>query len=194
MLLKLPLRRLPTATRLGGSLSKHVILHSLIIKMSEESVSSYQAAGEEDRQFKVIRLLADYPDMSQRDLATHVGISLGSLNYCLKALMNKGFVKLENFQNSKHKFKYGYILTPSGIAHKVAITGRFLKRKMREYEALKVEIEGLESELGTADGKLRRAPCKWDSDSSRHSLWRLRHTVVDFEPYWLSQAVSVSDG
>ena len=150
--------------------------------MSEESVSSYQAAGEEDRQFKVIRLLADYPVMSQRDSATHVGISLGPLNYCLKALIDKGFVKLENFQNSKHKFKYGYILTPSRIAHKVAITGRFLKRKMREYEALKVEIEGLESELGTAVGKLRRVPCKWDSDSSRYSLWRLRHRLWTLSP------------
>ena len=85
--------------------------------------------------------------MSQRDLAANVGISLGSLNYCLKALMDKGFVKLENFQNSKHKFKYVYILTPAGIAQKVALTGRFLKRKMREYEALKAEIEGLDAEL-----------------------------------------------
>jgi EPS-associated MarR family transcriptional regulator len=95
-----------------------------------------------------MRLLEANPDMSQRDLAAHVGISLGSLNYCLKALMDKGFVKLENFQNSRHKFKYVYILTPAGIAQKVALTGRFLKRKMQEYEALKSEIEGLEAELG----------------------------------------------
>jgi EPS-associated MarR family transcriptional regulator len=95
-----------------------------------------------------MRLLEANPDMSQRDLAAHVGISLGSLNYCLKALVDKGFVKLENFQNSKHKFKYVYILTPAGIAQKVALTGRFLKRKMQEYEALKAEIEGLEAELG----------------------------------------------
>jgi EPS-associated MarR family transcriptional regulator len=94
-----------------------------------------------------MRLLEANPDMSQRDLAANVGISLGSLNYCLKALMDKGFVKLENFQNSKHKFKYVYILTPAGIAQKVALTGRFLKRKMREYEALKAEIEGLDAEL-----------------------------------------------
>jgi EPS-associated MarR family transcriptional regulator len=70
------------------------------------------------------------------------------LNYCLKALMDKGFVKLENFQNSKHKFKYAYILTPSGIAEKMSITGRFLKRKLREYEALKAEIDALETEVG----------------------------------------------
>jgi len=116
--------------------------------MSEKPVSSRQVAAQEDVHFRVMRLLEANPDMSQRDLAAHVGISLGSLNYCLKALMDKGFVKLENFQNSRHKFKYVYILTPAGIAQKVALTGRFLKRKMQEYEALKSEIEGLEAELG----------------------------------------------
>lgn len=90
--------------------------------------------------------------MSQRDLAMHVGISLGSLNYCLKALMEKGFIKLDNFQNSKHKFKYAYILTPAGISQKVALTARFLKRKMQEYNALKAEIEGLEDELSAGQG------------------------------------------
>ncbi len=86
--------------------------------------------------------------MSQRDLADKVGISLGALNYCLKALMEKGFVKLDNFQNSKHKLKYAYILTPAGMAQKMAMTGRFLKRKMVEYEALKAEIEALRREIG----------------------------------------------
>jgi EPS-associated MarR family transcriptional regulator len=123
--------------------------------MSEKPVSSRQAAAQEDVHFRVMRLLEANPDMSQRDLAAHVGISLGSLNYCLKALMDKGFVKLENFQNSKHKFKYVYILTPAGIAQKVALTGRFLKRKMQEYEALKAEIEGLEAELGAGQGGSR---------------------------------------
>ena len=119
--------------------------------MSEKPVSYRQAAAQEDVHFRVMRLLEASPDMSQRDLAAHVGISLGSLNYCLKALMDKGFVKLENFQNSKHKFKYVYILTPAGIAQKVALTGRFLKRKMQEYEALKAEIEGLGVELVDRD-------------------------------------------
>jgi EPS-associated MarR family transcriptional regulator len=125
--------------------------------MPENPVSSRQAAAQEDVHFRVMRLLEANPDMSQRDLAAHVGISLGSLNYCLNALMDKGFVKLENFQNSKHKFKYVYILTPAGIAQKVALTGRFLKRKMQEYEALKAEIEGLESELGAGQGSGREA-------------------------------------
>ena len=125
--------------------------------MSEKPVSSRQSAAQEDVHFRVMRLLEANPDMSQRDLAAHVGVSLGSLNYCLKALMDKGFVKLENFQNSKHKFKYVYILTPAGIAQKVALTGRFLKRKMQEYEALKAEIEGLEVELGVGQGSSREA-------------------------------------
>jgi EPS-associated MarR family transcriptional regulator len=125
--------------------------------MPEKPVSSRQAAAQEDVHFRVMRLLEASPDMSQRDLAAHVGISLGSLNYCLKALMEKGFVKLENFQNSKHKFKYVYTLTPAGIAQKVALTGRFLKRKMQEYEALKAEIAGLEAQLGAGQGGGREA-------------------------------------
>jgi EPS-associated MarR family transcriptional regulator len=71
------------------------------------------------------------------------GTRLGALNYRLKALMEKGFVKLGNFQQSKHKPKYAYILTPAGIAQKMAMTGRFLMRKMEEYKALKAEIEVL---------------------------------------------------
>lgn len=89
--------------------------------------------------------------MSQRDLADRVGVSLGALNYCLKALMEKGFVKLDNFQSSKHKFKYVYILTPAGMAQKMAMTARFLKRKMDEYQALKSEIEALKAEIGEVE-------------------------------------------
>lgn len=107
---------------------------------------SRQSKIQEDTTYRVMRLLQEQPDMSQRDLADKVGISLGALNYCLKALMDKGFVKLENFQNSKHKFKYAYILTPTGMAQKMAMTSRFLKRKLEEYEALKTEIEALKAE------------------------------------------------
>jgi EPS-associated MarR family transcriptional regulator len=103
-----------------------------------------------------MRLVDEQSDISQRELAEKVGISLGALNYCLKALMDKGFVKLENFQNSKHKFKYAYILRPSGIAEKVSITGRFLKRKLQEYEALKAEIDALKSEAGHNDSESQK--------------------------------------
>jgi EPS-associated MarR family transcriptional regulator len=123
--------------------------------MPYKPVSNRLAIAREEIYFRIMRLLEAHPDMSQRELAVHVGISLGSLNYCIKALMDKGFIKLENFQNSKHKFKYFYILTPTGIAQKVVLTGIFLKRKMQEYEALKVEIEGLESELSSYEGRCR---------------------------------------
>ncbi len=108
-------------------------------------MDSRQSRLQEDTNFRIMRILQESPDLSQRDLAEQLGMSLGGLNYCLKALMEKGFVKLENFQNSKHKFKYVYILTPAGIAQKMAMTGRFLKRKMEEYEALRKEIEALTS-------------------------------------------------
>jgi EPS-associated MarR family transcriptional regulator len=121
--------------------------------MSEKPVPRRQTAAQEDVQFRVMRLLEVNPDMSQRDLAAHVGVSLGSLNYCLKALMVKGFVKLENFKNSKHKFKYVYIITPAGVAQKIALSSRFLKRKIQEYEALKAEIEGLEMDNGQGSGR-----------------------------------------
>lgn len=89
------------------------------------------------------------PDLTQRELADQLGMSVGGLNYCLKALMDKGFVKMGNFQKSKNKFKYVYLLTPKGIAKKVALTSRFLQRKMAEYEALKVEIEVLQSKAAS---------------------------------------------
>ena len=129
---------MPIATRHGGSVPK-------------PPMSSRQAKLQEDTAFRIMRILHDSPDLSQRDLANQLGISLGGLNYCLKALMDKGLVKLENFQNSKHKFKYVYVLTSAGIAQKIAMTGRFLKRKMEEYEALQLEIEALKSELGNED-------------------------------------------
>jgi len=95
-----------------------------------------------------MRLLEENPDMTQRELAEKLGISVGGLNYCLKALMAKGLVKMKNFGNAKNKFGYVYVLTPGGMAEKAAITQRFLKRKMEEYEALKAEIEALKSIVG----------------------------------------------
>lgn len=91
--------------------------------------------------------------MTQRELAERLGISVSGLNYCLKALMEKGLVKMKNFTNSKNKFGYVYVLTPSGMAEKAAITHRFLQRKIAEYEALKLEIEALTSEVGISTGK-----------------------------------------
>ena len=108
---------------------------------------SRQAKLQEDTTFRVMRLLEENPDLTQRELAQKLGISVGGLNYCLKALMGKGLVKMKNFANSKNKFGYVYVLTPSGIAEKAAITHRFLQRKVEEYEALKAEIEALKTNL-----------------------------------------------
>lgn len=107
-------------------------------------MTSRQVNLQEDTNFRVLRLLQDDPNMTQRELARALGISLGGLNYCLQALLDKGWVKIHNFQNSKRKLAYAYLLTPTGIAEKAALTGRFLMRKMREYEALKAEIESLQ--------------------------------------------------
>lgn len=93
-----------------------------------------------------MRILQDNPDLTQRELAEQLGMSVGRLNFCLNALIEKGFVKMENFQHSKNKFKYVYLLTPQGLAEKLALTSRFLTHKMEEYAALKVEIEALKAE------------------------------------------------
>ena len=94
-----------------------------------------------------MRILQDNPDLTQRELADKLGMSVGGLNYCLNALIDKGLVKMQNFSNSKNKFKYVYLLTPMGIAEKAALTNRFLIRKMKEYKELKVVIKDLKKEL-----------------------------------------------
>ena len=102
--------------------------------------------------------MQENPDLTQRELAEKLGISVGGLNYCLKALMDKGLVKMKNFANSKNKFGYVYVLTPTGMTEKAAITHRFLQRKMDEYEALKLEIEALKIEIPGGDNEsLERA-------------------------------------
>ncbi len=107
----------------------------------------------EDTHLKVLRLLDVNPQMNQRELAQASGVSLGKVNYCLKALLDRGLLKVRNFQGSKRKLAYAYLLTPAGIAEKGGLTSRFLKRKMEEYELLKVEIESLQQEIGEASLK-----------------------------------------
>jgi EPS-associated MarR family transcriptional regulator len=94
-----------------------------------------------------MRVLEENPDLTQRELAEKLGMSVGGVNYCLNALIDKGLVKMGNFQKSKNKFKYVYLLTPKGIAEKVMLTSQFLKRKMDEYETLKSEVELLTAEV-----------------------------------------------
>jgi EPS-associated MarR family transcriptional regulator len=114
-------------------------------------MTSRQAQIQEDTYFRVMRILQENPDLTQRELAERLGVSVGGLNYCLKALMDKGWVKMQNFQNSKKKFKYVYLLTPQGISEKVSLTSRFLERKMQEYDALKLEIESLHQDVKSAN-------------------------------------------
>ena len=99
----------------------------------------------------MLRIIEARPDITQRDLADELGVSLGKANYCLKALMERGWVKARNFKNSNHKLAYSYLLTPSGIEAKARITARFLRQKMEEYEALKAEIALLTEEVRRAD-------------------------------------------
>jgi len=101
----------------------------------------------EDLHFRVLKLLQENPELSQRELAQHLGVSNGKLHYCLRALIDKGLVKLGNFANSKHHLGYAYLLTPKGLAQKATMMRRFLQRKMAEYEALQAEIAALQEEM-----------------------------------------------
>ncbi len=92
-------------------------------------------------QFEVLRKIKSKPNSSQRELASELGFSLGKLNYCLKSLKEKGLIKIKNFKKDPNKLRYAYILTPKGISAKTTLTLNFMKRKMREYDELKSEIE-----------------------------------------------------
>ena len=91
--------------------------------------------------FEILRKIVKKPNSTQRELAEELGFSLGKLNYCLKALQNKGLVKIKNFKKNPNKLNYLYVLTPSGLATKTKLTLNFMKRKMREYDELKKELE-----------------------------------------------------
>lgn len=97
----------------------------------------------EEVRFKLFRLLEANPRASQRELARELDISLGKVNYCLQALVERGWVKASNFKNSKSKTAYMYLLTPRGVQEKAAVTSSFLKRKMQEHDTLKEEIEAI---------------------------------------------------
>jgi EPS-associated MarR family transcriptional regulator len=102
----------------------------------------------EETHLRVLRLLEANPQLSQRELAEALGVSLGKTNYCLKALLEKGLIKIRNFRNSKNKAAYAYYLTPEGVSNKTVLTAGFLKRKLAEYESLKREIKLLKTEVG----------------------------------------------
>ncbi|MGE3972389.1 MAG: MarR family EPS-associated transcriptional regulator [Porticoccaceae bacterium] len=96
---------------------------------------------------RLLRLLNDDPALSQRELAERLGLSLGKTNYCLRALIEKGWIKVSNFAHSRHKFSYAYVLTPAGLRGKARVTVAFLRRKQAEYVALEQEIAELRREV-----------------------------------------------
>jgi EPS-associated MarR family transcriptional regulator len=110
-------------------------------------MTSKRTKLQEDTHFRVLRLLQENPEMSQRELAETVGVSVGGIHYVLNALIDKGLVKLGNFTAAEDKRRYAYVLTPKGLAQKAVLTRAFLVRKMAEYEALKEEIEALQVEI-----------------------------------------------
>jgi len=107
----------------------------------------------DDLDYELLRQLADQPDASQRGLAERMGISVGKVNYCLRALIDKGWVKVNNFRRSDNKWGYAYLLTPSGAVAKVRLMRAFLARKERDFEALQVEIATLRVQLKGAPPK-----------------------------------------
>jgi EPS-associated MarR family transcriptional regulator len=109
-------------------------------------MTTRRALLQEDTNFRVLRLLQVNPDLTQRELAKQLGISTSGLSYCLKALVDKGLVKVFNFIQGKNKFGYIYVLTPQGMIEKAQLTSRFLKRKLEEHYALQAEIAVLQAE------------------------------------------------
>jgi EPS-associated MarR family transcriptional regulator len=97
--------------------------------------------GDNQDHFNVLRKISNKPESTQRELAEDLGFSLGKLNYCLRALNNKGLIKMKNFKKNPNKMNYIYVLTPKGIAEKTKLTFNFMKRKMREYDELKKEVK-----------------------------------------------------
>ena len=101
----------------------------------------------DDIRHKIFKALEENPEVSQRELASLLGVSLGKTNFCLQALMEKGWIKVQNFKNNKNKLAYTYLLTPSGIEEKAKLTVQYLRIKMQEYELLLREIHELTKEV-----------------------------------------------
>ena len=114
--------------------------------------SSSLFMSNQELEYRVLKILEQQPDLTQRQLAEELGISLGKTHYLVKSLIDVGWVKLDNFQKSDNKWGYAYLLTPIGIAEKAAITARFLLRKRREYNALHDEIAQLQKEVRQQQG------------------------------------------
>jgi len=107
-------------------------------------------------ELELLRLLESHPEYSQRQISSALGVSLGKAHYLLKALLDKGWVKAQNFKRSQHKARYLYVLTPSGVRQRLQLTHAFLARKEREFDALQAQIAALREELATRSATERR--------------------------------------
>lgn len=112
----------------------------------------------DELRYKILKRLETDPNLSQRELAKELDMSLGKVNYCLKALLEKGWIKAGNFKSNPNKMGYAYILTPSGLEEKANVTVRFLKRKLKEHQAVQQEIEQLRSEIKNSERNLDGNP------------------------------------
>ena len=117
----------------------------------EQSDPVLSTGARDELRLRVLRALEANPELSQRQLAAELGVSLGGVNYALKALIERGFVKADNFRKSGAKAAYLYVLTPKGIAEKSSLATAFLGRKLEEYEVLRQEIEALKCEVGSGE-------------------------------------------
>ena len=115
----------------------------------ENHDSSLNTGARDELRLRVLRALESNPELSQRQLAAELGVSLGGVNYALKELVERGFVKADNFRKSGNKVAYLYVLTPQGVAEKASLAGAFLGQKLEEYEVLRQEIEALKGEVGS---------------------------------------------
>ncbi len=120
---------------------------------AQNSLNNREKIKEEAR-FKILRLLHENPELTQRELGERVGISLGAVNYSLRALIGRGLVKAGNFSRNPNKLGYAYVLMPAGIVEKTLLTGRFLNQKVIEYHALQIEIDALSKEMSSVSGSM----------------------------------------
>jgi EPS-associated MarR family transcriptional regulator len=120
--------------------------HFATLRSTLERIGKTARMLTDEYRYKILKLIETNPEISQRELAEQLGVSLGKVNFCLRALAQIGLIKVNNFRNNKNKLAYMYLLTPKGIEEKASITLRFLKSKTEEYEALRLIIDDLRSE------------------------------------------------
>ena len=120
-------------------------------RSSLEQRSPIHVSSHEEAHLRILTIVSAQPEISQRQLAARLGVSLGKTNFLIKALLEKGLIKAGNFRRAQNKFQYAYLLTPKGIGEKVCMTRAYLARKEAEYEALQIEIRALRQEM-TAPG------------------------------------------